>query len=72
MKAVGNRLCEDPAGYRCRDIVQNCCLAITLETDSEYIPHRLAVGLASEYKKTIPYVKIPCGLCRRVLHFHEV
>jgi hypothetical protein len=38
------------------------------ETDSERIPRRLAAGLASEYKKTIPYVKIPCGLCRRVLH----
>jgi cytidine deaminase len=38
------------------------------ETDSECIPRRLAAGLASEYKKTIPYVKIPCGLCRRVLH----
>lgn len=40
-----------------------------LETDSERIPRRLAAGLASEYKKTIPYVKIPCGLCRRVLHY---
>jgi hypothetical protein len=29
------------------------------ETDSECIPRRFAAGLASEYKKTIPYVKIP-------------
>jgi len=38
------------------------------ETDSECIPRRLAAGLASEYKERLPYVKIPCGLCRRVLH----
>ena len=29
------------------------------ETDSECIPRRPAKGLASGYKKTIPYVKIP-------------
>ena len=40
-----------------------------LETDSERIPRQLAAGLASEYRKTIPHVKIPCGLCRGVLHF---
>ena len=38
------------------------------ETDSECLSRRLAAGLASEYKEIIPYVKIPCGLCRRVLH----
>ena len=39
-----------------------------IETDSECIPRRLASGLASQYKEIIPYVKTPCGLCRRVLH----
>jgi len=38
------------------------------ETDSECIPRRLAAGLVSKYRETIPYVKIPCGICRRVLH----
>jgi hypothetical protein len=41
---------------------------LNFETDSERIPRLLATGLASEYNNTIPYVKIPCGLCRRVLH----
>ncbi len=43
----------------------------SFETDSECIPRRLAAGLASEYKERLPYVKIPCGLCRRVLHSGE-
>jgi hypothetical protein len=42
--------------------------ALFNETDSECIPRRLAAGLAGEYKERLPYVKIPCGLCRRVLH----
>jgi hypothetical protein len=28
--------------------------------------------IASEYRKTIPYVKIPCGLCRRDLIRQEI
>ena len=26
------------------------------------IPRGLATGLASEYKKNLPYIEIPCGL----------